>query len=460
MAITKIGPIKSTISKAIDYILNPQKTENGKYVVAYSCSADGKMAEEQFLNVRSFGTGKGDVLAQHIKLSFKGNEVTPEEALQVGQEIADKLLKGKYQYVLSAHTDTNNIHIHIIFNNVDFENYRTFEYQENRGKNSWKNLREINDEVCRKYNISVIENPMKGKGKCFYEWQQDALGKSWKSKLRYAIDEAIMQSSSFEDFLDNIKKKNIECVYTPQNVIKIKFRMKGQERFSRGKTLGWYYDEPQIRRRIEQYQLLKTGISGRTVRTKIIDTSRNTFQTSKGLLHWAEIQNMKEAAKMINFLTTHKLNSQEELESSATAKYNDRMIIVSQLNSIQNQINDLNDVIRLLRTYRKYKPVHEQYLQAKNKNKFQKENATALMKYGDIVEKLILMFPDKKLPNLEKLESERSELLAKIKELNQEYNKIVDELKDIEYAKKTIDEYIRTIDNNEKSQRNRKEEIN
>lgn len=89
-----------------------------------------------------------------------------------------------------------------------------------------------------------------GKGKCYYEWQQDQLGKSWKSRLRYVIDETIMESESFDNFLKKLCEKDIECIYTPDNLIKIKFRMtvQGQERFARGKTLGWYYDEPQIRR--------------------------------------------------------------------------------------------------------------------------------------------------------------------------------------------------------------------
>ena len=88
----------------------------------------------------------------------------------------------------------------------------------------------------------------------------------------------------FEDFLEQLKKKNVECIYTPENVIKIKFRLQGQQRFSRGRTLGWYYDEPQLRKRIEQYQLLKTGVSGKSYKTKIIDTSAEIFQNSKGLL--------------------------------------------------------------------------------------------------------------------------------------------------------------------------------
>ena len=446
MAISKLSPIKSTLSLAVDYILNPLKTNYGMYTNSYACPLNGELVEEEFFRVRSLGTGKGNVLAQHIKQSFKGDEVTPEEAMKLGMELADKLLKGQYQYVIATHINTDNIHNHIIFNNISFEHYRSFEYLENRGKVSWKNLREHNDDLCRENNLSVIDNPKIGKGKCYYEWQQDKLGTSWKAQLRFAIDETIMQSVDFDDFLKKLRAKEIECVYNPDNVIKIKFRMKGQERFSRGKTLGWYYDEPQLRKRIEQYQILKNGISGKDVKTKIIDTSSDVFQTSKGLLHWADMQNMKEASRMLNYLTTHNLNSEKDIESNATQTYNQRMIIVSKLNATQNQINELTDAIRLLRTYKKYKPVHDRYNQAIMKSKFQKENATELSKYDDAVNKLKVLYPDKRLPNLEKLENQRTELLAEFKSMNETYKGIVEKLKEIEFAQKSINEYMKTID--------------
>lgn len=448
MAITKLGSVKTTLSVAIDYILNPEKTENQKYVYCYGCTEDGKSAEQEFLAIRNFGTGKGDVLAQHIKQSFVGQEVTPEQALEIGIKTAERLLENKYQYIVATHTDKDNIHNHIIFNNIDFENFRSFEWQQNRGGRSWKKLREINDELCREYNLSVIEKPI-NPGKCYYEWQQDYLGKSWKSKLRYVIDETIMQSTSFEDFLEQLKKKNVECIYTPENVIKIKFRLQGQQRFSRGRTLGWYYDEPQLRKRIEQYQFLKTGKSGKTYRTRIIDTSTDVFQTSKGLLHWANIKNMQEVSKLINFLSENNMRSESDIENRAAEKYNDRMVIVSKLNRTQNQINDIADVIKLIRTYEKYKPYHKNLMTAKNQKQYKKENITALAKYDDAVAKLLSLYPDRKLPTISTLEEKRKKLTSDVQQMNEEYKAIIDELKKIEYARQSINDYLR---NNDRSQ--------
>lgn len=451
MATTRINSVKSTLNLSISYILDPEKTKDGLFTDSYCCALDATQAAEEFLSVRKRGTGRGSVLAQHIRQSFNGYEVTPEQALKLGIELADKLLKGKYQYVIATHVNTKNIHNHIIFNNISFDNYKSFEYNENRGKKSYDNLRKISDEICRENGLTLIENPQMGKGKCYYEWQQDCLGKSWKSKLRYAIDQTIMESSTFEDFLRNIKAKNIECVYRSDNVIKIKFRMPGQERFSRGKTLGWYYDEPQIRKRIEQYQFIKTGVSGKTVRTKIIDTNTEIFQTEKGLLHWAEIENMKEASRLINFLTTHNLQSETELNNAATETYNKRMVLVGKLNQTQSKIQQLNDEIKMLRTYKKYKPYADGLKQASSKRRYEKDNAAELEKYRSIVAELKMYYPNNVLPNLERLERERSELIADVKTMNEEYRKIVNELKEIEYAQQSIQEYVKGIDGSRKN---------
>lgn len=446
MAVTNVHPIRTTLSKAIAYIMNPDKTEKGLYINSFNCSADFEKAAEEFMQIRFLGSGRGTVLAQHIYQSFHGKEVTPEQAIKIGEELAERFLKGKFQYIIATHVDKDNIHNHIIFNNISFEDYKSFEYTENRGGKSWENLRNASDELCRANGISVIENPQENKGKCYYEWQQDTQGKSWKSKLRNAIDETIMQSDSFDDFLEKIRAKNIECVYTPQNVIKIRFRMEGQERFSRGRTLGWYYDEPQIRKRIEQYLFLKTGVSGRNVHTKIIDTSKGVFQTSKGLLNWVEIKNMQEVSRLINFLSTHQIHSEQELESRATSTYNNRMIIVTQLNKTQSRIDDLSDRIKLLRAYKKYKPVYDGYRQSGLSKRYKKENASAIDKYESVVKNLTELYPDKKLPSIEALERERTALIEQRKEMNESYKRIIAELKEIEFAQTSLNEYLKTID--------------
>lgn len=107
--------------------------------------------------------------------------------------------------------------------------------------------------LCREHQLSVVENPELGKKQRWYEWSQEKQGLSWKSKLRYELDCLIMRSDSFEDFLDKCRANNIEVDYNPNRKIDLKFRMPEQQKFARAKTLGWYYETSQIKKRIENY---------------------------------------------------------------------------------------------------------------------------------------------------------------------------------------------------------------
>lgn len=453
MAITNIHPISVTLHKAIDYILNKDKTDEGQLVSVSGCTPDGKKAEKEFDEIRRMGIGKTTVLAQHIYQSFEPGEVTPEQAHQIGLQLAEKLLENSYQYVLTTHIDKEHIHNHLIFNEVDFINFRSFEYQQNRGGKVFEKIRKISDKLCVENDLSVIKNPELGKGKSHYEWEMDKQGKSWKSQLKNEIDNTIMESDNFDDFLAKIRAKNIEVVYNPKNVIKIKFRMPGQERFARGRTLGWYYDEPQIKRRIEQCYLLKTGQRQTPKKSKLIDTSQEKFQQSKGLERWADIKNMQEVSKLINLLSEYNVSSQEELENKAIERYGERVQLVGELNAISRNIGDVDDSIKLLQAYMKYKPVNDEYKASKNKKKFVAEHEKELRKYDKIKEDLLVLYPNRKLPNLEKLYTRKSELIAKRKEKNSEYKKIVAELEKLDNARTTIQEYLDKA--NEQNKKNR-----
>ena len=457
MAITTIHPINVTLSKAIDYILNEEKTESGMLVSTFGCTADGEKAREEFEKVRLMGTGRTSILAQHLVQSFDPGEVTAEEAHRIGLELCEKLLDNRYQYVIATHVDKHNIHNHIIFNQVDFVSYRSFEYQQNRGGKVFRKIQKISDKICNEHGLSVIKNPELGKGKTHYEWEMDKQGKSWKTKLKNDIDNTIMESDNFEDFCRRLKEKGITAVHTPQNVIKIKFTVEHENEkgkinklTARGKTLGWYYDEPQIKRRIEQCYLLRTGEKLTHKKSKLIDTSQEKFQQSKGLERWAEIRNMQETSKLLNILTEHNLNSREELENKALLRYGERVEIVGRLNGLQRKIDDIGETIKSLNKYLKYKPFDDEYKQVTFKKKYAKEHEKELRKYDGARQELLEKFPDRKLPRIETLRCEQSSLINQRNTLNIEYKKIVAELEELDYARQTISEYL------EKAQKQKK----
>ena len=257
MAYTSIHTIRATVSAAIAYITNGDKTVNGIYVNSYACRSDSAGASEDFRTVRGTGTGRTQILAYHMIQSFAPGEVTPEQAMQIGEELCDRYLKGDYQYVIAVHNDKDHLHCHVIFNNTNLYNGLSFTTEHNQGRKSeraWAELREISDEICAEHGISVIE-PI-GKGVSHYENEMQKEGKSWKEKLRVRIAEVMLYSHDFKDFLEKCSECGIEYVYKPSNKVKLKFRLSGdgQQKFTRADTLGADFTPERITEQIAEIQ--------------------------------------------------------------------------------------------------------------------------------------------------------------------------------------------------------------
>lgn len=464
MATTSIHSISATQVRALAYITNSNKTNNGLFVDSFMCSKNADEAEKDFSRIQNYiGTGRSKILAQHIVQSFKPDEVTPEKAFEIGKELCDRLLKNQYQYILAVHTDKKHIHCHIVFNNVNMESGKTFSYLEDRGqKKSWQTLRQISDELCKENGLSIVKDPEKNKGKSWYEWDKNKQGQSWKTKLKFALDECVMNSENFDDFLQKVRDKNIEVVYNPEHKIDLKFRMQGQEKWSRAKTLGWYYETPQIKKRIEQYKLFKEGEYGRRQRTKIIDTTNEKIQSNKGLERWANIQNMKEASRVINILTNQGLNSTDEIEGKSISNFTNRVNLVNELNSLKHSIDDIDEQIKNLRIFRKYKPVYDEYNAQKSdrkKAKYEGLHSSELKKFHKAGQYLTEKFPDKKLPKEEALQKQKTELIERRNTANSEYIEIKNNIKDLDYARTAVQDYLKNEREAEQQKNKKKNDL-
>ena len=241
---SKIFSISVDELASLKYIANPEKTDNGRLIVTQGCSSDPEQAHRDYEEVRANGTGRSSVLAQHFIVSFKPGEIMPERALQIGQEICEEFLKGEYQYFMACHIDKEHIHLHCVFNNTNCIDGRTFETHENRRTTkqdrSFSKLRSITDEVCKKHHLSVIEHPEMSKGKCYWEWDMSRQGLSWKTKLKFAIDQVVKQSEDFDDFLAKCAEYGILVEYNPDHKIDLKFMLAEQkERTPRAKFKRW-----------------------------------------------------------------------------------------------------------------------------------------------------------------------------------------------------------------------------
>ena len=211
MATTRIMPLHTgkgrsvgnAIRDILDYVENPDKTDDKMFVSSYGCSYETADIEFQMLLDQAFK--KGNNLAHHLIQAFEPGETTPEQAHEIGRQLADEVLQGKYPYVLTTHIDKGHLHNHIIFCAVDMVQQR--KYISNR--RSYAYIRRTSDRLCKENGLSVVK-PGKDKGKSYAEWDAQRKGKSWKAKLKIAIDAAIPQSKDFDSFLQLI---NISILY-------------------------------------------------------------------------------------------------------------------------------------------------------------------------------------------------------------------------------------------------------
>ena len=290
MAVTKIKPIKSTLSKALDYIQNPDKTDEKVLVSSFGCSYE--TADIEFGFTLSQALEKGNNLAHHLIQAFEPGEVDYEKAHEIGRQLADAVTKGQHEYVLTTHIDKGHIHNHIIFCAVNFVDHHKY----NSNKRSYYGIRNMSDKLCRENGLSVVVPNKGSKGKHYAEYQAEKTGTSYKGKLKIAVDTLIPQVSSFEELLSRLQAAGYE-IKTGKY---ISCRAPGQERFTRLKTLGADYTEETIRERIEGKRTRAAKIPKQAEQrgvSLLIDIENSIkAQESRGYEQWAKIHNLKQAA--------------------------------------------------------------------------------------------------------------------------------------------------------------------
>ena len=232
MAVTKTHPIKSTLKAAIDYICNPEKTDGKLLVSSYGCAAE--TADIEFAWTRRHAIDKGTNLGRHLIQAFQPGEVTPEQAHEIGMELAREILGGRYEFVLTTHIDRDHVHNHLIFNAVSFADHKHY----HSNKRSYHFIRRTSDRLCKEHGLSVII-PGQDEGKSYIEHQAERTGTSYKAKLRAAIDRLLPGCHDLEELLVRLQREGYELKRGKY----ISARAPGQERFTRLKTLGADYAE-------------------------------------------------------------------------------------------------------------------------------------------------------------------------------------------------------------------------
>ena len=437
MAVTKIKAIRGTLSKAIAYILNPEKTDEKLLVSSYGCASE--TAAREFEWTRKIAEQKGmnpvRIIARHVIQSFEIGEVTPELAHEIGKQFADEILGGKYEYVLTTHIDKDHVHNHLIFNAVDFVNYHAYKSY----KRIYYDMREISDRLCKENGLSVIP-PSQNKGMGYKEYTEAKRGTSWKQKLKQTIDRLVITAKDYDDFLRLMQ----EAGYEIKTGKYISFRAEGQERFTRSKTIGENYTEERIKERIagrtprrNRRQTVPKGISligDIQERIRLID--------SKGYEHKAKLTILKEAARTLNYLTENNLLQYADLEKKVEDVHSSYDRTGKELKDVEARLREVQPLIKNISNYQRLKPVYDAFQKAKDKPGFKAKHEAELVIFEAARSTLLVMQGDEKLPSMKTLQAEQQRLLDEQQRLYDERAKLKKEVKQIETIKSNVDTFL------------------
>lgn len=425
------------MSKAIAYILNPEKTDEKLLVSSYGCASE--TAAREFEWTRKIAEQKGmnpvRIIARHVIQSFEIGEVTPELAHEIGKQFADEILGGKYEYVLTTHIDKDHVHNHLIFNAVDFMDYHAYKSY----KRIYYDMREVSDRLCKENGLSVIP-PSQNKGMGYKEYTEAKRGTSWKQKLKQTIDRLVITAKDYDDFLRLMQ----EAGYEIKTGKYISFRAEGQERFTRSKTIGENYTEERIRERIagrtprrSQRQATPKGISligDIQARIRLID--------SKGYEHKAKLTILKEAARTLNYLTENNLLQYADLEKKVEDVHSSYDRTGKELKNVEARLREVQPLIKNISNYQRLKPVYDAFQKAKDKPGFKAKHEAELVIFEAARSTLLAMQGDEKLPSLKTLQAEQQRLLEEQQRLYDERVKLKKEVKQIETIKSNVDTFL------------------
>ena len=437
MAVTKIKAIRGTLSKAIAYILNPEKTDEKLLVSSYGCASE--TAAREFEWTRKIAEQKGmnpvRIIARHVIQSFEIGEVTPELAHEIGKQFADEILGGKYEYVLTTHIDKDHVHNHLIFNAVDFVDYHAYKSY----KRIYYDMREVSDRLCKENGLSVIP-PSQNKGMGYKEYTEAKRGTSWKQKLKQTIDRLVITAKDYDDFLRLMQ----EAGYEIKTGKYISFRAEGQERFTRSKTIGENYTEERIKERIagrtprrNRRQTVPKGISligDIQERIRLID--------SKGYEYKAKLTILKEAARTLNYLTENNLLQYADLEKKVEDIHSSYDRTGKELKGVEARLREVQPLIKNISNYQRLKPVYDAFQRAKDKPSFKAKHEAELVIFEAARSTLLAMQGDEKLPSLKALQAEQQRLLDEQQRLYDERAKLKKEARMIDTLKANVDDFL------------------
>ena len=464
MATTRIMPLhigkgrteSKAISDIIDYVANPDKTDHGRLITGYECdsrTADAEflLAKRQYIAATGRVRGADDVIAYHVRQSFKPGEITPEKANQLGLEFAKRFTKGNHAFVVCTHIDKLHIHNHIIWSAVNVECDRKF-------RNFWgstKAVRRLSDTICIENGLSIVENP-KPRGKSYNKWLGDQAKPSHREQLRMMIDWALEQKpADFDALLELLSEMGCE-VSRRGKVIRLK--APGWKNVARmDNKLGTGYSEAEIRAVLagekQHTPHKKSTVQPESPKVNLLVDIQAKLQAGKGAgyARWAKVFNLKQMAQTMNFLTEHNLPDYEELAekaASVTAHHNE---LSARIKAAEKRMAEIAVLRTHIVNYAKTRETYIAYRKAGYSRKFREEHEDEILLHQAAKN----AFDDmgvKKLPKVRELQAEYTKLLEEKKKTYAEYRRSREEMRELLTAKANVDRLLKMDEEQKKEQ--------
>ena len=386
--INKGKTIAQTITDRTDYAENPLKTRHGELVTGYQCDprtvdTEFLMAKKEYFRITG-RVQKNDVLAYHIRQSFKPGEITPEEANRLGHELALRFTKSNHAFIVATHVDKAHIHNHIVFNSTDLDCAHKF-------VDFWKSnkaLHRINDIVCLENGYSVIDDPKPPKGH-YGTWLGGRKEPSSRELLEQIIEKVLQQNpATFEDFIKLLEVEKCEFKRSRRSV-----RLPGKKGFLRLSGLSDDYTEEAIKERIAGLRPApkkKTPAADAPAPSKtwtpperkfslLIDVQNSIkAQNSPGYERWSKLFNLKQSAKTLLFLQDNNLDDLGKLSDAAQKAKDDFNDLQTRIHAIDDRLKEIPAMQKHIGAYVKTKDVYAEYKRRKFSKKFYAENEKAI----------------------------------------------------------------------------------
>ena len=396
---------------------------------------------------------KSNIIAYQIRQSFRPGEITSDEAIRIGYELASRFLKGKHAFIVATHTDREHIHNHIIYNSTTLDGTRKFRDFFFSGLA----VQRLSDLICLEHQLSVIEK------KTYRERQKRITyppKESNRDRLCSVIDEILQQQpTDYEDFLQKLEQQGYEVKRGKYTSVK----GARQKRFIRFRTLGAGYSEEELKAVISgeaehhPRQKQKRIVPEQKFQMLVDIQAKLAEGKSMGYARWAKRYNLKEMSKTLIFLQEHKIGSIKEMQErvdAATARYHEWGDSIKAAEARMAEIAVLRTHIV---NYAKTRETYVAYRKAGYSKKFRQEHEEEILLH-QAAKAAFNELNVKKLPTIKALNTEYAELLAEKKSVYTDYRKAREEMKELLTAKANIDRILELDKEQEEANERREKE--